>query len=59
MSDFRQRLTIFLLNFAKWDGVMFIKVVLQGYDNVKLKAFFPGLPFFLKLILRGFEMGFG
>ena len=45
------KLTLFLLNFAKWDGVMFIKIILQGYDNLKLKAFFPGMPFLLKIIL--------
>ena len=38
---------------------MFIKIILKGYDNVKLKAFFPGMPNLLKAFLTAFEALFG
>ena len=45
-STFTRVITLF----AKWDGLMFVKVFMRGYDNLKMHAFFPGFPIFLKMI---------
>ena len=44
-----------LLHFVKWDGLMFLKIVFKGYDNVKQYAFFPGFPYLLKFLLHFME----
>lgn len=36
----KSKLLYFLMGFAKWDGLMFLKIFHQGYDNLKLHAFF-------------------
>jgi hypothetical protein len=56
--SFMDKFGIFLLNFAKWDGIMFVKIFFESYDNLKLFAFFPGFPILLKAILTPiFYMG--
>lgn len=49
------KILYFFMGFAKWDGVMFLKIYFQGYDNLALHAFFPGFPFILKVLLGPFE----
>jgi len=42
----------FIATFAKWDGLMFVKIVLEGYDNLKMHAFFPGFPVIVKILVK-------
>lgn len=51
----KQNVTLFMLNFAKWDGIFFLKNILWGEDNIKQHAFFPGMPFIVKTLSSTFE----
>lgn len=58
-DTYLKRILYLSMGFAKWDGLMFLKIFHEGYDNLKLHAFFPGFPMVLRLITWPFGSIFG
>ena len=51
LPPFKKLVFTNLIALCKWDGLMFLKVIFYGYDNLKLHAFFPGFPYVVKGII--------